>query len=267
MIEYANGNAILEQVSADGSGARKSLFTIGVADESYPYNLVFHENYVYIYCRLGNYAKEDESEVSIRKISLDGKTDEKIFAVTGKGIVLENLKSYGNKLFFLNSSYNYNNEESKTAVSSNGLYIYDYNTKSIEKIIDKDVCDFTIDVQNSILFYYVSGEGIYKYNINTSETNLIYASTYDTYSSQLSYDGKYLYMSNRRWQSMAHDQNIKCFIWVMDSDGNIINKIDTSNRVYFGDENYMFCMYDKELCVAFINKNNIEKETAWTAIK
>lgn len=266
MIKYANGNAILEQINSDGS-ARKDLFEIGVADESYPYNLVFNENYVYIYSMMGNYGKNCESEVSIRKVLLDGKTDEKIFAITGKGIVLENLKSYGNKLFFLNNNYNVNTEESKTIISSNGLYAYDYNTKNTEKIIDKDISDFTVDLQNSIIFYYVSGEGIYKYNINTSETNLIYTSTYDTFSSQLSYDGKYLYMSNRRWQSVSHDKNIKSFMWIMDSNGNIKNKIETPNRVYFGDEKYMFCLYDKELGVAFINKNNIENETTWTAIK
>jgi len=236
ILKYTETNLMLERVNTDGS-VKEDLFEVGGAyDKKHIYNLVFNDDCVYIYDRFGDYMTA--TEASIRKRSLDGKQDEIIFSQTGKNIMVEAAKSYGDKLFFIVE--NVPNEDKQSVAQSLGLYEYDYNTKQVKNILDKNICDYTIDVEDELIYYYVMDDGLYEWDIASDKTTKIYDGAGNT-SCKVSNDGNYLYMN--------FVQDKMTYMLVMNLEGQQLNKIETgtantnsytNNNTFFGDEQYMF---------------------------
>lgn len=75
-------------------------------------------------------------------------------------------------------------------------FAYDYATKKTENISSGDITDYTVDEVSQTLYYYVFNDGLYKRKLSDSKAERIYKMVEnETNICQLSFDGKYLYMS------------------------------------------------------------------------
>lgn len=274
LIKYNNeGKAVLVQVKPDGT-ERKELFEIGniPVDSSNTYNLAFCNDCVYIYDRTGNCRLSEPMQINIRKISLDKKTDENIITSDESNVIFDAVKSYGGNIFFIYSNTEYNRETGQNVTTSDGLYYY--SGDKIGKIIDKNISDYSIDVDNKIIYYYVINEGLYKYELQSKNEELIYKSERNSSLCQVSFDGEYLYLDNRRWCSFAMTSEFVPELWVLDTEGDIINVLHTgeANNTFFGDkDNILFEVYGRSEIsgrsihkIAYIKKIEIENAESWS---
>lgn len=274
LLKYDDGNVVLVQVNKNGD-EKKDLCIIGSADViSNKYNIVFHDDCIYIYNTSINDMMDKKSTNYIKKISLNGEINEIIYENKNDNIMINTAKSYGSNLFFTVENIEIdsgNKNNLSIRFDSLGLFSYDYNTGKIEKVLDKKVYDYTIDVNNKILYYYVINEGLYKMNWETKEETKIYESDNDSVLCNISCDSKNIYMSNERWyrfNNRNENNSIKSYMWAISPDGEIKNKIE-SFGVYFGDENYIFgeIADSNGIKSAYIDKSDIEKVNQWTLIK
>jgi len=236
-----DGLSYLEQVAPDGS-YRKRLFEIGAV--SLAYCLTFHDENVYIYQRQGSVSGYEESTAVLRRRSLDGKEDEHAYEYTGYGAVIHAAKSYGGKLFFLveDEGRESTEQHAERTYTRKGIFAYDYATKKTENISSGDITDYTVDEVSQTLYYYVFNDGLYKRKLSDSKAERIYKMVEnETNICQLSFDGKYLYMSNEQY-SVYFFKRTNTYLYVMDTDGNELNKIPTEGMYFtcFGDEQNVF---------------------------
>ena len=72
--------------------------------------------------------------------------------------------------------------------------------KKTENISSGDITDYTVDEVSQTLYYYVFNNGLYKRKLSDSKAERIYKMVEnETNICQLSFDGKYLYMSNEQY--------------------------------------------------------------------
>jgi len=272
IVKISDGNAVLERINADGS-ARQELGIICPNNDDNNIGLVFHGDSVYVFdCAHQTYSDTDYTEV-IRKISLDGDSEGNIFEYTGTNITILTGKSYGNKLFFQTRKVTKDANNNLTG-SYLGLFAYDYTTQETVQVLDSNISSYSVDVKNSIIYYFIEGDGLYKYSITTKENIKIFEADEETGSCKLSYDGRYIYMDNIYWcrtQKATLQKKLPQKCWVIDSDGSNINTINCDGvfTVYYGDEDFMFANKTNNSApesLAYINKNDIENATDWTSL-
>ncbi len=241
-ICYNSANAVLVQVAADGSGHRE-LFELGprAIGGGLSYALVFYDDAVYYYDRSGNYdgAKGKESTETIKMRRLSGGNEETVFSYTGENIVIENAKSYGDKLFFV---VNKSKFQDGFDIIGKGLYCYDYSTKKISTVEDKSVYDYYVDVENSQLYYFVSHDGLYRRAFNTDRAELIYKVDSSTEICNFNIIGDRIFMTNDRWWGLTAGmgQLIPMKLLIMDLSGNIQNTILDKDDICFGDNGVFY---------------------------
>lgn len=262
MIKRNNGMGVLTRISADGSIREEvaELFpNAGVTSIA----LVFHADYVYAYDHLGHTGSTTEATEVIKKISLKNKTTEVIYEHTGVGDCISGAKSFGDKLFF--NVFNYQLDKTTLHQTINSqLYAYDYNTGNTETVSDDRVCDYFVDVDSNVIYYFVMGEGLYKCSLDEKNPSLIFPVSETMVFCTLSYDGKYLYLSNGGMGSVSDaGSKIDKIIYVVDTAGNIINtiKCDKNTFFYFGDSNYMFASMGNSY--VYMDKSDIANTAEW----
>ena len=264
--DESSGLSYLEQIAPDGS-YRKRLFEIG---EILPaYCLVFHDDSVYIYQRQGGVSGYEENTATIRRRSLDGEEDEYVYEYTGQGAVIYAAKSYGDKLFFIveEEPRVSTEEHSERTYERKGICAYDYNTKQVTQVCREAVCDYTIDVNNNTIYYYVFNDGLYKRKLSDSRAEKIYSmKDGETNICQVSFDGTYVYLSNEQYYVFFY-QKTDFYLYVLDTDGNELNRIATPGMycTSFGDDKYVFCKESMgNASFRYIKKSDILTAKEWT---
>lgn len=229
----------LISISTDGLGTKKRIFSVGPYDNDYYGNMrmVIHDNKLYVYDWAVGY---EDSEKTITRYSLDGKEKKVIARFKGTFVHFTGVKSYGSKLFYIVEEVADKSDMLK--MTSEGVYVYDYNTEETVRILTNYVNDFAVDEENNIIYYYITGDGMYKKPLDTKGTEgavKLYNAEDETYFCDLSYDGTYLYMNNEKftWRSLSQ---IRPYTLVFDAEGTIINRINETQFPIFGDEKYTF---------------------------
>lgn len=283
----SNGKTLLTESQLDGTG-RKDLFEIGNNPQNMQdvYNLCFVDDSVFIYNRTGNiaYLTDESMQIFIRMRSLDGKVDKEIVVSKETNSKFEMLKAYKGNLFFV---YTHSVTDANTyaqTTTSDGLYCYNIKDDEIKKVVDAAVCDYVIDDKNNILYYYVIGEGIYRYTFDKGETKKIYEADNSTSMCMMSYDGQYIYFENSRHLLLSMDRSTSAKVYVIDKNGNMINTIETVTKtaIYFGDNKYLLHAtnnddankyadgkrqyFHRMYTVRYIDKKDIHKAKDWKRI-
>ncbi len=267
-----SNSCYLIEIAADGS-ERKRLFEIGEA--SVKYGLTFHDNCVYIYTRQGGVSGFKENTATIRARSLDGKKDKIIHSYTGMGATIYALKSYGDKMYFLQEEQirDEKNQSASAVFKRQGLYSYDYNKNKIEKEFDGELCDYAIDIDNHIIYYYVYNDGLYKKDLSKGDTGKLYEyEDGQTNICQVSCDSSYVYLSNEMFYAAYHLNPKEYDLYVLDKSGKLLNTIPTDAALctYFGDDIYMFSSgherEDEQEKFRYIKKSEILSTKKWTYV-
>lgn len=265
-----DGYTYLEQVTSDGSN-RKTLFEIGTVDGAY--NLVFYDDAVFIYDRISGRMLKDTGAF-IRRRSLNGREDEKVFEYSGSGITISAVKNYGDRMYFTVTEQMKTEEipedaEKMSWISGSGIFVYDINNRQTEKLIDEDVSDFTIDLNRGNIYYFVRDDGIYRRALNGGPSERIYPCEkgINNYS-QISTDGEYLYVSNDEYCINDFLGQLQPYLWVLDMNGAVINQIKSSEGyvICFGDEQFLFARTENLSNIKYISKSEIETAKEWTRV-
>lgn len=270
LIAIDNGTAILERRNVDGSDAQQ-LGALCSYDEETQINLAFHDDSVYIF-QVGHTTPDAESTETIKKFSLTTKTVDIVFSYTGINVSLLQQRSYGDELFFIIRSYTKENDD--VTVTSQGLFGYNYSTGKTEHIIDADIRDYTIDLKDGFIFYYVYADGLYRVSYDLNDTVKIYNADESSGYCMLSFDGKNIYMDNLSWsvwQRIAK-KKIAQNCWVLDLDGKISATVDCDDimQLYNGDGNFMFAQKNSHngfSKMVAINKSQIGNTSNWMEIE
>ena len=272
IIKINGGDAILERVNADGS-ARKELGIICPTRAINNIHLVFYSDTIYVFDGGDQIYSDTEQKNVISKFSLDGKSQGNVFEYTGKNIVILSGTSYGNKLYFLMRQIT-KDVDGKLIGTNLGLFAYDYATQETEQVKDSNINDYCVDVKNSIIYYFVVGDGLYKYSITTKENNKIFEAGEDTGICNIAYDGKNLYMNNIYWcvnQKVYLKKILDSKCWIINTDGSFKNTIDCNGifYIYYGDENFLIASKmnnSSPESLAYINMKDIENAKGWTPL-
>lgn len=270
LFKLVNGKAALEQITSDGSSRRVIAEVIPNNGTSSLY-MAFHAGYAYIYDHSGHLHLDEEYTESIIEVCLETGELKNVYEITGVNMAIDNAKSFGDKLFFVVEQSCKNEETGITALKGQGLFAYDYNTHEVYCINKSDIYDYFMDIENNALYYYINGEGLYKADIDTMDSRLIYAATDQMDMCQVSYDGKYLYLNNLRWCGYKNVSRKYGSCIVLDTNGEIVNEIPCSGflHIYYGDSEYMFALRPGEGAMnglVYIEKSSIETIKDWTRI-
>lgn len=238
----------LVRFSPDGSQRERIAIVSSLLEESGT-NLVFYDDYVYVYSLLGHLGSEEEATETIKRYSLKDKSEEVVVEYTGNGAAISAAKSYGDRLYFLIRTATVEKDEEKETVivneSYNGLYAYEYETGKAGKVLDANITDYCINEETGDIYYYQYNDGLYNYNVKTKETKKLLDADESTRVAEISFDGEYIYIDNRFWVSTAKRNSqlyYDTFCSVVSPDGTLINTIDCTGEsfAFFGDEQYMF---------------------------
>jgi len=273
-------NAVLVQLDLDGKN-RKELFEIGkliVGEPQRPcdmYALTFCDDDVYIYRSAGNcaFTTGKNMEINVRRRSLDGKEDEIIMKSSEDYCIFDSVKAYGGKVFFVYTHYVTEDDSLTTKVSAEGLFYYDPKTKEVGKIIDKKIIDYSIDAENKIIYYYVIGEGLYKYELNNGNEALIFEKNELSPMCQITYDGGYIFMDNGKWAFGNKDKNRT---WILDAQGKELKALSGFGDIsslgdsdcIFTTGNFVLTSDGGKTIKSYFTKSDIESEaTEWKSEK
>lgn len=252
------GKVYLTSITADGSGVIKRLCEVGAYDsKSYGGMRVFsHGDYLYVYDWIESV---DGEEKTITQYSKNGEKSKVIARFKGEGIHFTNVKSYGNKLFYIVEKIERSEKKDAAPINgikvynyeltTDGVYVYDYETGETVRILEKNVNDFAVNEENNEIYYYVTGKGLYSKSLEikgTDDAKLIYTANDETQFCEVSYDGKYIYLNNescimRNMLMRSNPKNI-----VLNPNGMVVNEIlaNKGYGTYFGDSKYLFVDYD-----------------------
>jgi hypothetical protein len=265
MIKLKNGMSVLTKISPDGA-KREEIAELFPNSNVTSVNVIFHDDYAYVYDTIGHSGSSEENTEYIKKVSLAGKSSEIVFEYTGTGSSIGNAKSFGDKLFFEVEDYQVNKETAEYS-SKRQLYTFDYKTGASEKILQENISGYHVDMEQSILYYFVIGDGLYKCSLDGSEKKLIFKADATMVVAALSFDGTYLYMENGGMGSTTNlREKIDRLVYVLDKDGSVVNTIPMSKNaiLYFGDEEYLFGKDNDKLI--YIDKKDIATATEWVTL-
>jgi hypothetical protein len=265
MIKLKNGMSVLTKISPDGA-KREEIAELFPNSNVTSVNVIFHDDYAYVYDTIGHSGSSEENTEYIKKVSLAGKSSEIVFEYTGTGSSIGNAKSFGDKLFFEVEDYQVNKETAEYS-SKRQLYTFDYKTGASEKILQENISGYHVDMEQSILYYFIIGDGLYKCSLDGSEKKLIFKADATMVVAALSFDGTYLYMENGGMGSTTNlREKIDRLVYVLDKDGSVVNTIPMSKNaiLYFGDEEYLFGKDNDKLI--YIDKKDIATATEWVTL-
>lgn len=238
------GNLI--SVTPDGS-ERKKIANVYTYDGSSNTKLAFYDNYVYVYNSAGNQGSSETHTETIKRYSLDGKTQENIVEWNAVSGAIHSVKNYGDKMFFLTSSLKVKKEDSvqEWNYEYNGLYAYDHKTAQAGKVIDAAITGYAVDEEREKIYYFVYGDGLYAYDVKTGQADKLFESPEEIGIADMSYDGQYLYLYNGEWASYAKQTNgtsLQRQCWVLEPDGTIVQQLEIYRYgfCFFGDRDYIF---------------------------
>lgn len=271
-----NSDGNLVRIAADGSERQTLMKVDSNYDGSSNTKLVFYDNMFCVYNSSGGMGMNKEQTETIRRYSLDGKTEETIIEYTGTNVSINSVKNYGSQLFFLISSLSMEREDGnrKYNYSYNGLYTYNCKTGEAGKVIDNKITDYAVDEQNGRIYYYTLGEGLFEYNISSKEVKKLYTADADSGICDISYDGKYIYLYNGRWSSYTKtsesEVEVKCR--VIEKNGNELCQISFNNPIfcYFGDSSYMFALQGDEegkTALTYLDKKRLGSDASWEILQ
>lgn len=239
------GKRILMQCEKDGSNHER-VAPICIYDDDTTFECIFVNGYIYFTENGGNTITDEAKNVKLKRMSLNDKKIEDVYAYTGKGAVIQGLKGYSDDVY----SYVTVVEETGNEIfkrSGKGLYVSSVKDNKTEKVVDENVADFCLDTKNKCLYYYVYSDGLYKVKDNNKEK--IVKATEQTGFCSLTFDGNYVYMDNSYWafyssHFMAQDYDIKETIWIYDN-GKLKTSIDMKEEKMIdngsnGDTEYYF---------------------------
>ena len=191
---------------------------------------------------------------------------DRIYDVTGVSLAIKNVKGFGDGLYF-NVQHSERSDEN-ISISSYGLYMYSQSEKNVSQISTENINDYYLS--DNYLYYFINGQGLYKSDIENQKTELIYKSNKAVDMCNISYDGRYLYISNGKYCDYLRKvlgNKEKKYI-VIDTDGKVINEISCADslEMLFGDDRYLFCMGMGEDQLMYIDKREIEKAEEWKNI-
>lgn len=234
------------QISLDGS-TRTKLFTL--IEGCNEFNIYCHRGWIYASFVM------DEDTVNFYRAELKkGAKPQLLYECTGVDSSLGDFQPYETGIVFLEFYYN---DESRESVTETLRY-YNPVTGEITDLMNVPEVDFDYVIIDDIIYYQV-GLDMYTYNIETGETTEITALNEPVF---LSYDGKYIYgevctafLNGEREDFTGH-----C-VYVLDFSGNILDRIqiNSSHLCFFGDENYLFHIFDSDYDSTGANKMPIIK--------
>lgn len=204
--------------------------------------------------------------------SLDGKRDVNIYTMSEQDSVIDAVKVYEDKVFFLVENITLKKGETVKQTTVKGLYCYDIVNNQVGEILDKNISDYSINTKDNVMYYYVINEGLYKYDCVSKEDKKIMSSDDTSALCQVSCDNNNVYLSNERWSVFARTLNITPYLWVLDKEGTVLNTIETGNYyTYFGDDkNILFSYRAKKnnyYNPAYIKKTDITTAETWVDIE
>ena len=261
VVRVDNGMAKLVKIAKDGS-SREDVAELFANNGATSVSLVFHDDCVYAYDHIGHTgavdSNKDDKEVIVKVELSTGKSSE-VFSYLGAYNAIYGARSFGDKLFFqiFNCSID---AKTMNVDMTYQLYYYDYATGKSDKVSDENISDYYVDTQNNMLYYFVTGKGLYARKLNENTASLLYKADSDIIIASLSYDGSYIYMCNGGIASATNlREQTDEKIFVLKTDGTLINTIELDNskmrNLYFGDDKYLFFEYDGRL--VYIDKSNI----------
>ena len=259
---------MLIKVNKDGT-ERKELCVIAKTNvqRNGEYGFVFHDNYAYMYSVLGQPTLQTDGKTAITKISLsDGKMED-IYSVEANKNQITSLKCYADKLMFV--VVKRKQEGDKIVCETSEIYSYDCSDGKLEKFLNEPVCDYSLDMQSNTLYYYKLGDGLYKKELHSGKVTQIYQSEENTYMCQISFDGKNVYMTNQRMDTLG--LFYQCYVWIISPEGEQVNKLAVSST-FFGDDQYLFAISNEEEItdkkIVALKKDNIRsvKDEDWIVL-
>lgn len=241
LIGNISDTLCLYKISKDGSKHEKCC-DLEYLGSSYSYSmlLTIHRGYAYYSLNTG------KNETELKRIELkENAKAETIYKCSGSKSKIEEIKGYGEGVFFVKADY-------KNSESTYTLFYYSITDNCIVETDFYDFqCNFAV-AEDCIL--YSDSNHVMKYNTITDETTVFL----DGELSVISYDGKYVYLDNTphllKEVYKNNDSSINSSInpWdlydkskrtikIMDLSGNIIDVLNINNDGFnnFGDEDYI----------------------------
>ena len=203
----------------------------------------------------------------ITRCNLTDGSKDVIYEYKGEKSAICALKSYGNQLFFVIQVYEKveNDDAELWTRNSKGLYGYNEDSGEIGKILDGNIVDYTVNVNDNCIYYFVKNDGIYKYNIESEEDiKIIDSKEYAISYGNISSDEQYIYIDNS-WASGKTQGKI----YVFNKEGcnvNVISRKGCHGWALFGDEQYMIDIYgddDGKEKIQYIEKKKAVDEWEW----
>lgn len=263
-----NGMAELCRMDASGS-SREIVGQLLPSEATSAIHLAFNGDYAYAYNFTSHISSEEEFTEELVELSLKDGTRNIVYSVTGKGLAVKNVKSFGDKVFFIVQESENFMDKNKMQVRSRGLYSYSHDN-GVNVVSENNINDYYILPDEQKLYYYVTGEGLYVSDISSETSQNIYASTKEVDMCSVSSDGRYIYLSNAKYAFYVYgkEQWNKLRYIVLDKDGNVVNdiKCDYALELYFGDERFLFCRGMGQDQLMYIDKKDIENASEWNEI-
>lgn len=241
----------LYQLSQDG-GERKQICYLFKTEKFLDYSLMIHRGYAY-YCNNEKNDLTNDSYILYRVKLTNGSKPEEVYRYHGVGASIYRIRGYGNQIYFQAGAYK---DKQGNSYSSN-LYRMDISSDSVETVLE-DVWPNDYFISDNNLYYFTKDNKLIQKNLDTKEETELYQSTY---RSDLSYDGKHIFIDNGMELQITRKELANREICVLDMAGKKVDTIKLSNATecFFGDDKYLFAVFDGVL-KAF-EKNQIGKET------
>ena len=171
---FGLSNGMAELCRMDKSGTtRETIAELMPNNGVDSISAVFQGEYAFVY-ETGGLMNEQETARSIMKVSLAAGEKKTVYTVKGKGISITNAKCFGDKIFFTVREADSISAES-TNVHSRGLFSYSCSNDVVEEVSDENINDYY--VVDGALYYFVTGEGLYRVNIGGDTSQKIWDST------------------------------------------------------------------------------------------
>lgn len=263
-----NGMAKLCSAAPDG-GSREIIGELLPCDNSSSIHLAFLGDYVYAFDKGTHLGSDVEYTEQIIELSLKNGSRNVVYEATGKSISVANVKGFGDKVMFTVIESN-KDDKGIIRVKSRGIFAYSQSGKNVSQITTEDVNDYYFDNNGDTFYYYVNGQGLYKSDINSEQTELIFKADKYCDFCNVSLDNRYIYLNNGMYCNYFHSiigNEEKKYV-VLDKEGKLINEIPCPEALdmLFGDERYLFCINMGEDRLMYIDKQNIETETEWREV-
>lgn len=233
-----DGKRVLCRISADGSSREEvtELFDVEIntvtdgsstttgSYKSLP--ILLHRGYVYFI------VNEGKVEKIYRKKLEKGSKMERVSTSDEEGTLTYRMQPYGEYLFFQEGTA----DDDYTDIRIS-LYAYDTENSIVTEIKKDIISAYTID--ENILYYSLSGEGIYAYDLRTGEENLKVKREGDSYQIKKVDNG---FIVTATLDEMVFDNDGNLLRSISNQQGGVVTYVNKERMVsYSSDENGNSC--------------------------